>query len=483
VKKYSLALSVLIISVISFLSCKKINEATELGSDLIPPVDNVNTFEVSLDAITDNRIYNDTTSLGFFDEVAIGHLVDPEFGTTHANGYFDISRTSYGTYPFIAKHDSITAIDSVILSLSYTAGYGDTLDPAQLTFRIFEIAQSSSPTGFNDTSFYRFAGTPDFPTTGGELGSKTFSFKNLRKDTAVAIRPNDTTRAINVVRIPLSNSLGERFKNYDSTNAYKSDSAFKANFRGLAVKADNAGSSLAYFDFTDNVKTKLVIYYKAKVNGKDSTSSLEFYHLPVLTGDFKNGQANTIARTYSGNAAAALSNGLNNDDKLYVQSGPGTYMSIYVPGLETLGNKVIHRAEIVATRINGAADNTFSAPSRLFLDRINKTGDTAFLLDKDLIPSSNGSLAFDLFGGTLKSDNTYRFNITRHVQGIITRNERNDTLRLMAPLRTTVYSPALKLKITVPVLTRIAEGRVILGGGNYSIPSARLRVRIIYSNL
>ena len=69
-------------------------------------------------------------------------------------------------------------------------------------------------------------------------------------------RPSDTTKPTRVVRIKLSNTLGERFKNYDSTNAYKSDSAFKANFRGLAIKADNIGNSLSYFDFSDNVKRR-----------------------------------------------------------------------------------------------------------------------------------------------------------------------------------------------------------------------------------
>jgi hypothetical protein len=190
-----------------------------------------------------------------------------------------------------------------------------------------------------------------------------------------------------------------------------------------------------------------------------------------------------ITRNYSGNAGSTLNNGIDNDDKIYIQSGPGTYVSMKIPGLDTFGNKVIDRAEDVATRITGAGDNIFSPPIRLVLDRINKTGDTAFLLDKDLVPSSSGTLGFDLFGGTLKSDQTYRFNITRYVQGIITRQERNDTLRIYAPLRTTIYSPVLKQKITVPVLDRIAEGRVILAGGNYFDPKYRLRLRIIYSNL
>jgi len=327
VKKNSLAFSLLVVSfVIAFFSCKKINEATELGGDLIPAVDNVKTFEVSLEGQTNNLLYNDLDSMGFFDDAAIGHLNDPEFGTTHANAYFDIGRFSYGSYPFIVtSKDSVVAIDSVILSLAYTGGYGDTSDAAQLTFRVFEIAQGPE---FTDTSFYSFKNTNDFPTTGGQLGSKTFSFKSIR-DTNTAIRPGDTVRTPRVLRIPLSNTIGDRFRNYDTANQYKTDTAFKAAFKGLAIKSDNAGNSLAYFDLSDNTKTKLIIYYKARINGKDSTASSEFYHLPIVPtfitykpANFRNGQANVIKRTYAGNAAATLNNGIPNEYKLYVQSGP-----------------------------------------------------------------------------------------------------------------------------------------------------------------
>ena len=117
------------------------------------------------------------------------------------------------------------------------------------------------------------------------------------------------------------------------------------------------------------------------------------------------------------------------------------------------------------------------------LDRINKTGDTAFLLDKDLITTEQGSVGYNLFGGTLKSDGTYRFNVTRYIQGILTRKEPNDTLRIYAPLRTTLYDASRGFKVTLPVSNRIAEGRVVLAGGNHPDPKLRLRLRIIYSNL
>ena len=123
-RKFSSVLTgILFFSLISW-QCTKI-DTTDIGGNLIPAVDNVNTFEVFLNAVTDNKLANDTISASFTDQVAIGHITDPEFGTSHANAYFDIGRSGYGSYPFIAGKDSIK-IDSVILSLSYQGKFGDT---------------------------------------------------------------------------------------------------------------------------------------------------------------------------------------------------------------------------------------------------------------------------------------------------------------------------------------------------------------------
>jgi hypothetical protein len=494
VKKFSPALVLVIFSfLLVFFSCKRINEATTLGGDLIPAVDNVTTFESIFDATTDNKIANDTVAISFADQVAIGHTTDPEFGVSHANAYFNISLLNYGSYPFIASKDAIT-IDSVILSLSYQGGYGDTNSSSQLSFRVFELAHSSN---FNDTSFYRYRASSalnDFATTGSELGSRTFTYKNMT-DSATIIRPYDTVRTGNVLRIALNNSLGDRFKNFDTSNQYKNDSLFKDAFTGLAIKADQTGNSLAYFSLSDNSKTKLIIYYTAKINGKDSTSSTEFYHIPVIpiTGlsknppNYRNGQANLITRGPAlGNSGSVLNNSNPNDPVLYVQSAPGSYVSIKIPGLDTLSNKVIHRAELIATRIPSANDNIFGVPSRLLLDRISPNGDSAYLMEKDLVLGTDGSIGFDLFGGTIASNNSYHFNITRYVQGIVTKHERNDILRLWAPLRNNEFASNQAgggTYVSLPVNRRIAEGRVVLGGGNNADPNLRLRLRIVYSNL
>jgi hypothetical protein len=196
--------------------------------------------------------------------------------------------------------------------------------------------------------------------------------------------------------------------------------------------------------------------------------------------------------TPSGNWLSYLNNGMAADDKLYLQSAPsGSYGSIVIPELATLGNKVIHRAEIIATRIPSTLDNVFTPPARLILNRTRKGGiDSSFMFQNDLVADASGSINFHSFGGTLLADNTYRFNITRYIQGLLTNNHPNDTLRIYAPVRTTLYNANLAgtggsvgTYISVPVNSRISSGRVVLAGGNYIDHNAQLRLHIIYSNL
>jgi hypothetical protein len=105
------------------------------------------------------------------------------------------------------------------------------------------------------------------------------------------------------------------------------------------------------------------------------------------------------------------------------------------------------------------------------------------MFQNDLVTDANGNIGYASFGGTLLSDNTYRFNISRYVQGLITRHEPNDTMRLYAPLRTNLYNSNFKTTLTLPVIDAIAKGRVVLGGSSHADSTMRLRLRIIYSDL
>jgi hypothetical protein len=480
IKSLVIASTFLFLSSLIFVSCKKINEATELGGNLIPAVDNINTFEASLETETKNFLLIDTTVLFFGDEVAVGNYNDPEFGKTEAAAYFNISSGVYLKHPFINK-DAVT-IDSVVLSLGYKAGYGDTL--SNQTIEVFELSPSAT---LNDTAFYKYK-DEDFPTTGTPLGSKAFSINSL-KDSVLIVHNKVTQKVANVLRIRLNNSLGSRLASYDTTNTsnggFYNDSIFQTLFKGLAVKASASGSALTYFDVFDTSKSKLVVYFRATKDGKIDTANANFYHLSVnyVSITHPAGVANIVKRTPAGNWASYLANANLKDDKLYIQSSPGSYGNIKVPALATMANKVVHLAELLIYRLPSAQDNIYTDPPLLYLDKISNAKDTAFLFESDQTIGSSGEVNY--LGGTLKKDNSYRFNITRHVQGILTRKEPNLDLRLYAPLRTNlvVKNNLQANKITVDGSNRIANGRVVLAGGNYSDPNLRLRLRVVYSNL
>ncbi len=458
-----------------FTSCTKINEATTLGGDLIPAVDNINTFETTLEASTSNSLFDDSTKLGFTQQVALGYLNDPQFGTTKGDVYFNVAPTVNNVNPF-THADSVVSIDSVVLSLSYASFYGDS--ERLQSVKVFEIAQTAR---FKDTALYEFDQQPDFPTTGAELGARTFAFKELN-DPLVLIRGKDTTRTTNVLRIRLSNALGERFKTYDnSTTAiggFRNDSTFYTLFRGLAVQTQSSGNALGYFNLRDAANTKLTVYFKKRNGRTDTTTSTDFVHAT-------NGQANIINRTTAGSAfGSALA--VNNGTKIFIQSAPGfgaSYAGISIPALSTFQNSIVHRAELIVSKIDGdpVNDKLFPPPARLYLDRKRRTGDSVFFFQRDLVDLS-GNLNPE-FGGLLAKDGTYRFNLTRYVQSIITGREQNDSLRLFAPLQVTYRLGTNAPPFTIPVNSGVAFGRIILGGGTHPDAASRLRLRIIYSKI
>lgn len=469
-------------AVFSFLfiilfSCTRINEATELGDDLIPAVDNVNTFDTTIALQAAYRPFFDSSRHLINENMALGRLNDPEFGTTTADMYFSLSSgasgSDYGAYPFGGHKDSLQGIDSVVLSLSYSAAYGDTSN-SQVSVEVREIAANN---GFKRDSIYRFD-TPGFSTTGGVLGSKTFAVNRL-SDSVRIVRKGDTSKVANALRIKLdNNSLGIRLASFDTSAGYKNDSLFNTLFNGLAVRTTGVTGqgALAYFNLYDFTKTRLIVYCRIKRSGGvDSAAAVVFTHA-------RYGQANSIVRSPGGNYQANLNT--PNPQNLYIQSSPsGSYVGIHIPNFSQFPNRVIHRAELIAYKAPSTLDNIFTAPNRLLLDRKSPSSDSAYTFENDWEVGFDGSLNLAAFGGSLRSDNSYRFNITRYVQGIVTRKDRSDSLRLYAPLRSNLFAKNLGQYISIPNLDNIAKGRVVLYGPAATDPAMRLRLRIIYSNL
>lgn len=468
--------------VVLVYSCKKL-DTTEIGGDLIPAVDNVNTFDTVLDVISDNLLLDDSARILNSEDHALGIIAnDPEFGKTNATIYFSLTPFGYGTHPF-AKKDSVLIFDSVILALDYRSTYGDSL----LSKQQVDIHEIDFDANFQNNIFGFRADTADVPYSLTVLGSKMIDFGKLR-DSVFDIRKRDTLKLKNQLRIPLNLGLANRFVSYDTSNAYKNDSTFRTLFRGFALKINEGASplknALAYFSLNSS-NTKLYFYYRVK-NGSVITDTLVtefgFY-------SFNTANINTIRRTNSNNYLAYLNNGNPDDNLVYLQSSPGSYATIKIPGLKGLSNRIIHRAELIAEVVSTIDENIYTKPGYVFVDAMDTAKSRIITVPYDFSYENNYQV---LFGGLL-NNNVYNFNISRYVQGIVTRKEKDYTLRISAPYRSNAtettssrgeLTPANPAALTGISLNKpIAKGRVVLAGGSYANRAKRMRVRIIYSKI
>ena len=229
---------------IVFSACKKINEATELGGGLIPPIDNITTFDTSLTIQAFNDTFglaNDSQYISKSDEFFLGKInSDPFFGKTDARMFFELKPAFY-KYTFATSIPDSLAIDSVVLVMGYVETYGDTLS-AQ-TINVYEMDQSNNFKG--DSSYL--------------IRQNSFTYSNLLGSrTVIPATLNDSVKSYrdttaNQLRIRLSNSFGARLLSYDSTSsaltgAYGSDSAFRSKFKGFAVQSMGSGNAVMGFD-------------------------------------------------------------------------------------------------------------------------------------------------------------------------------------------------------------------------------------------
>jgi len=312
---------------------------------------------------------------------------------------------------------------------------------------------------------------------------------------------NRFENANNQIRIPLRMDVARRFlKDYDSTNAYLNDSAFQSYFKGFSVKvqSSNPANALLYVNLLDT-NTKLALYYNTSTTGATvRDTSVIYFKFNSAFG----GYANFVTRNTTG---AEISNRITTtsrpDSLVYVQSAPGTYVRIRVPGLQNLSNRIVHRAELIAEQVPDdnnimTLDRYFQAPRLLLLSAFDSAKNQKRSIPNDYIVGSSGPNTVD-FGGfrTFKTINgydrvaAYNFVISRYVQGIVTRKDSSFTLRLSAPSNDSLnYFPPFPNNFVSQMYylspaqgNELANGRVRLGGGSHS--RFRMRLRIVYSRI
>lgn len=472
------------------IGCTKI-ESTTIGSGLIPPADGVNTFDTVLDV--NNNTFLD--SLGFGAKIYRGddHIIgiidnDPIFGTAKATTYLELKPTYY-RFSFPAK-TSLKA-DSAYLILSYRATFGDSSITSTQEWQVEELSDSLKRDTIYDVR-------TKFSTTGVSLGSKIINVSTLRD----SVHEN-LESAKNQIRIKLDLAFAQRFINQLDTAKYLNDTSFRKAFKGFAIgpKSGTHGGALLRINLLDT-NTKLALYYDYKKDDTAHVITNEVSYFRFSQGIYtpSSGSANYIERSRSGSVAEMnYLNGANNNN-VYLQTTPGTFATIKIPALPNLPNAIIHRAELLTFQV---ADSVmlfkkFNAPNFLLLSRYDSVNKIKRNVPNDFLVSS-GVDNFSTFGGysidraingvTTKS---YEFDISRYVQGIVTRHDTCFTLRLSAPTNDSLSftSPypsnvaAGLYYITPNITNQSADGCVILGGGSRATADPyRMRLHIVYSKI
>lgn len=481
--KISLIRFIQVLIVVFFLgSCTKI-KSTDIGTGLLPDIDRVLTFDTLLPVVTTNYLFGDSalprmgrTFTGAVSEHALGAITnDPIFGTTRASIFMELKPDAYKFY-FENRPDSLT-LDSVVLCMSWTRTWGDSNAVQRIgVYALDELMRSDST----------YPVTADFSYS-RKLGETTFAPSSL--DDSVYLQNQTLAKQL---RIRLSNEFGNQLLKADSADGapYASDSLFRAFLKGFAIVPETSGAgaqanAIMSFALSDT-NTHLAIYYRYQNIGQEDTSSKQFkFNSSTLSAN-----ANRIIRDRTGSEMERhLKKPVGGDSLIYIQTSPGSYATVTIPSLAGFkaakGNVMVHLAELVMDQVpsnNQTLDDMLSPPPLIYMDLYDTTTKTQLPFLNDAL--GTGSYDPTLFGGILGNvpnagpvpPAQYRIFITRHIQGIITRNIANPVMYLYAPYQ--VGYPTISLNFNV---NPIAYGRVRLGGGNHS--TKRMRLRLVYTKI
>lgn len=481
-------------STLLFSACTRIG-TSELGLGLLPSMDAFNTKDTILDVITETIERTDSMRVYATDDHVLGNITnDPIFGTTNASMYFQV-KPSFFPF-FIAGSKDSLVVDSAVLVLSYKGFYGDTTKPVKV-----QLKRISAATPLDAFRLYasNYADLYNLKTD-QNLGETTVDFSTIGDSLITRFEASKNT-----IRIKLSKSFATQFlKEFDSNNAYRSDTTLRAYFPGFALTADESVNKnvLLKINLLDT-NTKLALYYNTNSTAANATSPRDTTVVNFKFSIYSNGDVNFIKRNRAGSESANHINKVSNDSLVYVQTSPGTMVKVKIPGLKTFANKIIHRAELIAEQVPtyagaaGSLESKLLPPRYLFLGTYDSASKTFGNVPNDFAGTSNSS-SFTQFGGKLiyktieGTDNvaSYTFNISRYVQGVVSRKDSlidfriiapvNDSITLVPPYPYNKEAPSQDY-LTTAIYNQAASGRVILGGGNRT--KFRMRVRIYYSDL
>ena len=389
--------AILLLLVVAW-GCKQGDQT--LGVDLLPGVKILDTryhqekTSISTSVYTDTKIRVDRPKYNL-----LGSFNDPVFGRT------DASFVAQFRLPFYRAFLPTAAIDSAVLIMTYKTIYGDTVSSQNL--QVYELASSLNYEAKYLSSFNvgNLAATEP-------IGTGNFIPKFRTDSTKV-----DTTTQ--VIRVRLKNSFGSSLIGIDSLNLASSDLFLKV-FKGLYIRStpiSRKGTLVSIINApmanTTESNPRIFLYYH------DAKSDTLSYGCEITANS-----ANVASYVHDYSSARFnpnLNKENNTDSLIYIQPTGGIKSKILVPSLSTWkdsANYAINKATLTFHADTIMSDSRrYEMPKRLYLT-LDSLGTEIFPADSKL-----SSLYYDGFYNATTA--TYSFNVTQHLQQIITGKKQN----------------------------------------------------------
>ena len=389
--------AILLLLVVAW-GCKQGDQT--LGVDLLPGVKILDTryhqekTSISTSVYTDTKIRVDRPKYNL-----LGSFNDPVFGRT------DASFVAQFRLPFYRAFLPTAAIDSAVLIMTYKTIYGDTVSSQNL--QVYELASSLNYEAKYLSSFNvgNLAATEP-------IGTGNFIPKFRTDSTKV-----DTTTQ--VIRVRLKNSFGSSLLGIDSLNLASSD-LFLNVFKGLYIRStpiSRKGTLVSIINApmanTTESNPRIFLYYH------DAKSDTLSYGCEITTNS---ANVASYVHDYSNAKFYTNLNKENNTDSLiYIQPTGGIKSKILVPSLSTWkdsANYAINKATLTFHADTIMSDSRrYEMPKRLYL--------TLDSLGTEIFPADS-KLSSSYYGGFYDATTaTYSFNVTQHLQQIITGKKQN----------------------------------------------------------
>ena len=450
-------------------SCK---ESAILPANLLPQIDNVNTFGADTFSVISHNIYQDSTQTGGLYKTtrvsatpgyyhALGTIAnDPVFGKTTAGFHVEVL-PPFVNFQFKTNYTGTQrTIDSIVLSVPYKGAYGDTSGSGLQTLNVYRSLKAFS----RDSA--QFETTVDSVDAQNLVASQAVNFSTLLVDSPLI----NGVRLAPQVRFRLANWFADSLQaqvDSGTNGAAVNFSKFLAWWKGfyIAPADTNNGNTLGYFD---TYNTRMYIYYRYTTvnNAKDTTVDV-FGFDPNNANRF-----NHITRTYTGKPPLNYLNtqAPSGDSVLFVQSEPGFGAFIRFPHLHNMENVIVNKAELTLTATSPFTNwsDTLNYPlsARLQAVRSDSNQVDAVLEDYAIFGSAyvDGRRVLTTINGLPYIQ--YKFKLTHSIQQIISMKNRKFRLKIVG------------VNDGYP-----ARGRVLLGGSSSKVPLLRPTLNIIYTKI